>query len=259
MRRSARALCLLAALLLAAPATAQEPEKPTLAKWAPRWRVGDWWEVQTYQREDTSERPQGPKDPLSEPLKGITPLREGVPMGFFKVARFRLEVVRRESVTYDDAGADAPPELFLVVALTRLEAQSLEAELWFTRSDLSLAQVVIDPKGEARKIELQGYVQLSLPLSGELGFPLDWPDARKTKKKEWKLELRPKRGKVSQEVQVNEAGDEVRVKLSRLDRDGKTMEEVKLHYQRGIPFWRSLTASELYARVVKHHQVKRKR
>ena len=47
--------------------------------------------------------------------------------------------------------------------------------------------------------------------------------------------------------------------LRRLDRDGETMEEVKLHYERGIPFWRSLTASELYARVVKHHQVKRKR
>lgn len=232
----------------------------TVARWAPRWKVGDWWEIRTYKKENEATRIPLMKDTVSQPLKGLTAYRKGIPVGYFAANRFRMLVDRREVVTYAEKGS--PSESFLVLEVRSLEGVPVQtAELWYSELDMTLAKVVLDPRGRHRRtFNLRGVAQLDVRGSGILGLPLDWPDLRPTTKKRWTLSLSRRRGKVEQRVRVSKKQKHVRVRLARVSKQGKQVgAATKLTFVQGIPFWSSLVTPTLRATLIKHgHRGKRR-
>jgi len=194
MTTRAALLAPLATALTLSTAAGQEPPPqppaPRHVDWAPRWRIGDWWVVQTYQRDVTESTttpnpaeggaPYIPDDVElpGTPLPDLPPMRDGVPVGYKVGNRFRFEVVREEAVTYEDDGPEDAPERFWVVRVRTLDGEHVRrAELWFAQVDLSLAKVVLAPDSERpRERWLRGTALLDIPISRDFGFPFDWPD-----------------------------------------------------------------------------------
>lgn len=250
---------LLAGLLLAAFASAQEAPRRELVGWAPRWKVGTWWEVTTWQRDTRarlrSHEPAEGAEPVtpelegSEPLPGYPPLRDGIPVGYKAGNRFRFEVVKKEKVKYEDDAPGTPPEEFWVVRMTTLEGEpARSADLWYAVNDLSLAKVLI----EEREHALHGTALLSVPASQELGFPLDWPDLAAAKEERSKIEVEG-RPTVEQRVRKApaEAGkkDEVyQLRLAAKDAP-PTVKPVSLEWKKGDPFWTRFASSEFVGRL----------
>jgi hypothetical protein len=188
MRTSILVLALLGASLVAPSlALAQEtPAQRSPAEWAPRWEVGDWWEVELYQK-DLQRRLASPHA-AAEPkaLPGFPVLRGGVPRGYKKANRFRFEVLRKLTHRWPGEPAlDTPPEEFWVVSMRTLEGKTRKAELWFSTRDLSLSKVVTYRTRRGVEVPrerwLSGTAQLDLAVSRELGFPLAWPDLHAAK------------------------------------------------------------------------------
>ena len=261
---SRRAAATLALLLACGPALAQEkPPRPELVEWAPRWKVGTWWVVTTWQR-DTRERtrspgkaegatPALPEELDSEALPDLPPLRDGIPVGYKAGNRFRFEVVKKEALKYPDDEPGTPPEEFWVVRVETLEGQPVrKAELWYAVADCSLAKVVLDPAGKRRETVLKGTAQLDLPASHELGFPLDWPDLRAARAERAELEV-PGRPRLEQRTRkVGEGSNETRqVRLAPVEKDpaGRQGGRLTLVWKPGEPFWSRSIAFELLGRL----------
>lgn len=253
-------LCAAGLLLVTLPLAAQEAPRRELPGWAPRWKVGTWWVVTTWQR-DTRARLRSPgpaegAEPVtpelegSEPLPGYPPLRDGIPVGYKPGNQFRFEVARREKVRYPDDAPGTPPEEFWVVRVATEEGEPKRtAELWYTAADLSLAKVVIDPAGQAREHALHGTALLAVPASQELGFPLDWPDLPATvaERAVIPVEGRPA---VEQKARKVGAGKEETWQLRLAPEGGDpAVKPVSLEWKKGEPFWSRFASGEFVGRL----------
>jgi hypothetical protein len=260
-----RVAATLLVLVCAVPAAAQDPAPAArdVVSWAPDWKVGDRWEVKTYQKDRKEERasrkpvaggmPYVPRDRSAE-LPDFPPLRDGVPIGYKVGNTWSMKVVREESVTYDDDEEGAAPERFFVVALKALKGSDPRStELWFAAEDLVLSKVVLRPGEKKEEVHwLDGSVQLAVPAGKAIGFPLDWPDLKAAKKKE-KVELQlDKKRKVEQRVRVidkDEETAEYRLQLTRVTskRDADRTPDARFVWRKGRPFWLRLKAGNLLA------------
>ncbi len=252
-----RVAATLLVLVCVAPAAAQG-----VVPWAPKWKVGDRWEVKTFQKDRKDERsspkpapgakPHMPRDRSAE-LPDFPPLRDGIPIGYKLGNVWSLEVVREESVTYDDDEEGDAPEKFFVVALKALQGDDPRtSELWFAAEDLVLSKVVLRPGEKREKIHwLDGSVQLAVPAGKAIGFPLDWPDLKAAQKEKAELQL-DKKNKVEQRVRVidkDKASAEYRVQLTRLKgkRGADRAPEARFVWREGRPFWLRLKAGDVLA------------
>lgn len=269
MRAAALSPALLGAILCLGGVPAAAQEKPpagqpagALVEWAPKWRVGSFWVVTTWQR-DTRQRLRSPNpaeggEPLQpdaerEPIPGFPPLRDGVPVGYKPGNRWRFEVLRREGVRYPDDPPDMPPEEFWVVRTRTLEGEPARvADLWYAVADLTLARVVVDPEGKKRVHELKGTAQLAVPASLELGFPLDWPDLRAASQERAEIAVSG-RPNIEQRVRAPGQGQEQvwQVRLAPLDAKGEVNPagRVSFQWKQGDPFWSRLSSGELIGRL----------
>ncbi len=264
----ARVLALTLALSALSTAVAQE-EQPAeaavaLPAWAPAWKLGDWWEVRTYHKDMRRElaspspaegaTPRLPEDPRAAPLPGFPPLRNGIPEGYKEGNRFRLEVVRREEVKYEDDAPGTAPEVFWVVSLRALEGPARAAELWYAAHDLVLSKVVLDPGERAREGWLRGTAQLGVPQSLQLGFPLDWPDLSAAREQRATVQSGPR--PFEQRVRVVAAGtpeEEVQVLLQEVERkEQRDVPRVRtlFSFAEGERFWSRILAGNLVAERV---------
>jgi PAS domain-containing protein len=217
--------------------------------------------VTTWQK-DTRERTRSPapapggepaRPPLDpEPIPGVPPLRDGVPVGYKPGNRFRFEVLRREAVRYPDDEPGTPPEEFWVVRVRTLEgAPARVADLFYAVADLTLARVVLDPEGKPRAHVQRGTALLGVPASLELGCPLDWPDLRAAAEERAELPI-PGGPKLEQRVRrTGEGQAEARqVRLAALDEQGQAQgAKASFLWRPGEPFWSRLASGELLGRL----------
>lgn len=161
--------------LAALPALGQEsPQSPATLP-APRWRVGDSWLIATYAREP---KPAGPGSaPLARPLRGLDPLRAGVPRGWVEVARWRLRVERQAPLRHPEDPRGAAPIRCWVLSARRASGEGGPVELWFGEGALRLLRVVERAAGSPpRETWLGGALTYAPRLAARLGLPLAWPD-----------------------------------------------------------------------------------
>ncbi|RMG06458.1 MAG: hypothetical protein D6731_25750, partial [Planctomycetota bacterium] len=193
--------------------------------------------------------------PRSEPLPQLPdfpPLRDGVPVGYKKGNRWRFEVLRRQSVRYDDDGPEDPPERFWVVGVRSLEGDPpRSAELWYAERDLVLSKVVLAPGTRKQEVHwTRGTVQVSLPAAIPLGLPLDWPDlaaAGRNPKAKVRDAARRSYEQRRKTLRPSKGTPRVRLALYPLRGDGRKAARppVRFEWQPGRPFWTRLLARDL--------------
>ena len=289
-RFAAGAVVCLAGVALQPTARAQAPKSQEkgrkIVSWAPVWKVGDGWVVETFQRDlgatfrssrAPSEKkgkgkkrrflggtPDVPEDPHAKAraadIPGFPALRNGVPQGFKRGNTFRFEVVRKASVSYPDDAPQTPPEVFWVVRVEAKHGPARRAELWYATSDLALSKVVFQPKTKrAREMWLNGSVQLGIPASEALGVPLDWPNFRAAKRQP-KARLRiDGRSPIEQLVVERKAtlvaGGAYWIRLREVSSPAKSPKQPRvlvravLKFQPGLPFWKWAQTQGMIARL----------
>lgn len=268
-----RALLLLP--LLALPAAAQDAaskKKKKPVDWAPAWKVGDWWTVKVYQK-DLRRRLSSPspvKGGGGEPrlpeaegprLPGFPPLRHGVPKGYKLGNVWRFEVLRKETVKYDDGPPiDTPPETFWVVeAKTTQGTPVRRVELYYATEDLVLSKLVIKAPPKSRQKDrvrwTKGTAQLAPPESASLGLPLAWPDFKAAHEARTRFP-RPKHQTVEQRVRREKPGtqderDWVLIQQVTAKR-GQPRLRCVFEFAPKQPFWTRMEAGLFLAELAEH-------
>lgn len=260
-------------LLLACPASAQGKKKDGPVAWAPTWKVGDWWTVKTYQK-DLKRRltspaplkggggePRLPKAQDGPAIPGFPPLRNGVPKGYKQANLWRFEVLRKETVKYDDGPPiDTPPEAFWVVeAKTTLGKPVRTIELWYSAEDLVLSKLVQKAKpgskGKDRVRWTKGTAQLELPESNAMVLPLAWPDFKAAAKKKTTFE-HPKQITLEQRVRRDkpDTKDERNWVLIQhvTKKRGQPRIRCVFQFEPKKPFWTLVDAGLLLAKLHEH-------
>jgi hypothetical protein len=261
--RAALLLTTLTAALLSSPLSAEAQEaKVKLPEFAPSWKVGDWWVVQTYVR-DLKAAVTGRPEMHKPELPGWPRLRGGAPKGFKKGERFRFEVTKADAILSDlddeqiPAGvgkdgpdeAPEPPELYYQVTVT-VEGAARKARLLYAVSDLALGEIEYDLGSDRKtRIACQGTCVMNSPASRSFGFPFDWPDLIAAgERKEASLEIG--RQKIIQ--RCSRRGQD-QLWTSTLREDSKRSDgvyEANQTWVPGEPFWTSHASHQIHARLI---------
>lgn len=280
-------LSALALLLLAGPAGSQDGPDPagdkpgaakddavTTADFAPQWKVGQSWTVETFVP-DLREAVTGRPEETRPEIPGFPRLRGGVPEGFKRGTVFTVTVTRNDATISDDKviapkpkdkldedekSADEkaraePKETYWEVVVTAKSGKARSAKLYFATADLALGEIVYTLGGKkTTRVACYGTCSFDLADSRVFGFPFDWPDLVAATKTD--AELKVGRREVAQTVTRHEPKDgettpaRATVALTEKRKKGPPT-SCRTEWQVGSPWWHSYTGPGLCARLVK--------
>lgn len=269
----------LGACFLLQPSVAfSQDKKLDMAKFAPKWEVGDWWEVETFVPDLKAEITGRPKA-VKPTLPGYPPLNNGVPEGFKRGTKFRLEVVKvdahlsevddkpakggakKEDKDDDDKGATEPTENYYLVKISTVGVTpARHAEALYAVSDLALGEIRYTLVKGKRKtvVKCFGTATLGCSANNIYGFPFDWPDMVAALKKE--AELKARSLKILQKQSSKENKDksksytvtlQEKKSAKKKKKKSKSNFVVKQIWDEGKPFWSEYQSSQMIARLLK--------
>ncbi|MDF1660227.1 MAG: hypothetical protein P1V97_00545 [Planctomycetota bacterium] len=266
----------LGALLLLTPSQAfSQDKKIEMAKFAPKWEVGDWWEVETFVPDLKAAITGRPKE-MKPSLPGYPPLNNGIPEGFKRGAKFRLEVMKldahlselddkpekgakkeKDEKDKEGKGETEPSENYYLVKISTIGVTpARHAEALYAVADLALGEVRYSLGSGKRKTTVKcfGTATLACAANNIFGFPFDWPDMVAALKKE--AELKAKSLKMIQKQSSKENKDKsktftVTLQEKKKKKGSKSKYAVQQIWDTGRPFWSEYQSSQMNARLLK--------
>lgn len=266
----------LGALLLLNPSQAfSQGKKIEMAKFAPKWEVGDWWEVETFVPDLKAAITGRPKE-MKPALPGYPPLNNGIPEGFKRGVKFRCEVMKidahlselddkpekgakkeKDEKDKDGEGATEPTENYYLVKISTVGVSpARHAEALYAVSDLALGEVRYSLGSNKRKTTVKcfGTATLGCSANNLFGFPFDWPDMVAALKKE--AEVKAKSLKILQKQSSKANKDKsktytVTLQEKKKKKGSKSKYVVQQIWDSGKPFWSEYQSSQMHGRLLK--------
>jgi hypothetical protein len=269
-------LVVAAAMIVSPTVGYSQDKKLEMAPFAPKWEVGDWWVVETVVpdlKEAITGRPKAKKPSLP----GYPPLNNGIPEGFKKGIKFRVEVKKvdahlselddkpekgakdKKAPKKDEKGEKIPEEptenYYLVTVTTQGVTPTRRATALYAVSDLSLGEIRYS-LGSSKKttvVKCFGTATLDCSANTLFGFPFDWPDMIGALKKE--VEVRSLNTKIIQKQSASENKDKTKthtitLEEKRAKKGAKSRSVVKQIWDAGRPFWTEYQSSQIKARLI---------
>jgi len=230
------------------------PEKPgatvKLADFAPKWKLGDWWVVETYTR-DLKAAITGMPEVEKPELPGFPPLRGGVPKGFKRHAKFRFEVKKLDAKLSkpDKDEAEGEAESYIEVAVASIGAvPARSATILYAASDLAIGEIRYQiGGGKEQQVKVYGTAVVDQPASLGLGFPFDWPDWAQAMKAEAQVKVKDQRI-----LQKHVFKEKEKLHLLFLTEESKAKSKYRViqRWAPGRPFWNFLDGPAVKGRLI---------
>jgi hypothetical protein len=251
-----------------------QDKKIETAPFSPKWKVGDWWLVETFMP-DLKEAITGRPKVKKPALPGYPPLNNGVPDGFKRGIKFRVEVIKDDAHLSElddkpDGGADKEKEkeegekkpateptenYYLVTITTQGVTPTRRAVALYAVSDLALGEIryTLGSKKRETTVKCFGTATLGSSANNLFGFPFDWPDMVAAVKKEAVLKSLNK--KILQKQSAKENKDKsktytITLQEKKKKKGSKSRFVVTQTWQLNRPFWTEYQSTQMHARLV---------